>query len=68
MKEKTPSISAVKVGLLFLACLGNLPALGQSVRTRNPLLQLDQLSRSVQALAARVSPSVVQMLVARYGP
>ncbi len=40
--------------------------IGQT-RESNPLLQLDQFSASVQALTARVSPSVVRIRVIRYG-
>jgi len=69
MEEKRPSSSAVRVVGLFLACLAAMPAaLGQSATTKSSLSQLDQLSSSVQALAARVSPSVVQVLVAGYEP
>ena len=69
MEEKRPSSSAVRVVGLFLACLAAMPAaLGQSATTKSSLSQLDQLSSSVQALAAPVSPSVVQVLVAGYEP
>ena len=69
MEEKRPSSSAVRVVGLLLACLAAMPAaLGQSATTKSSLSQLDQLSSSVQALAARVSPSVVQVLVTGYEP
>lgn len=69
MDEKRPSISAVKVATPFLVWFAFLPAaLGQSATTKSPLSQLEQLSSSVEALSARVSPSVVQVLVARYEP
>jgi serine protease Do len=44
-----------------------LTAQAQTAR-RNPLEALDQFSDNVQALAARVAPSVVQISVTSYGP
>jgi serine protease Do len=69
MEARKLSIFLANLAALFLACLaGPLPMPARSVTTKNPLLELDRFSSSVQALAARVSPSVVQVLVARYGP
>jgi serine protease Do len=68
-KRKRLSIFTVRAVSLLLASLVILPAArGEERKASNPLLKLDQLSSSVQALAASVSPSVVQVLVTRYGP
>jgi serine protease Do len=42
-------------------------ALGQSIKGRSEIKELAEFSRSVQSLAERVSPSIVQVLVTRYG-
>jgi serine protease Do len=54
---------------LGLACCAALPsAFAQTSQNRNPFSQLDEFSSAVQALAARVSPSVVRIVVTRYAP
>jgi serine protease Do len=52
---------------LFLLCLLR-DARAQAPETKNPFLQLEQFSGAVEALSSRVSPSVVRILVTRYGP
>jgi serine protease Do len=56
------------LAVLCVAWYATLPAaLAQTAEKKGPILPLDQLSSSIQALAARVSPSVVRILVTRYG-
>jgi serine protease Do len=57
-------------GLDGMARPGRLRAAGErsNCSKKNPLEVLDQFSESVQALSARVAPSVVQISVTRYGP
>jgi serine protease Do len=53
--------------LCLIACsVSSSPAETQG--KRNTFTALDQFSESVQALSARVAPSVVQISVTRYGP
>jgi serine protease Do len=52
-----------KAGLCAAVCV--LAAQAQTASRRNPV---EEFSESVQALAARVAPSVVQILVTRYAP
>jgi serine protease Do len=52
---------------LGVACFA-LPAHAQTAGGRNPFEALDQFSSSVQALSARIAPSVVQVSVTRYAP
>jgi serine protease Do len=55
------------VWLCFTTCsVSSSPA--QTAGKRNSFAVLDQFSESVQALAARVAPSVVQISATRYGP
>jgi serine protease Do len=54
---------------LGLAWYGGRPAaLGQTVEASAKNAQLAEFSQSIQALAQHVSPSIVQILVTRYGP
>ncbi len=54
---------------LCLACCLTLPgALAQTAEKADAVEPLNPFNRAVQALAARVSPSVVQVLVTRFGP
>ena len=53
-------------GLWLAGCA--LAAHAQNATKRNPIEALDQFSDSVQALAAKVSPSVVQISVTRFAP
>lgn len=71
MPYKRPSLSnaCFAMARVCLACFAALPlALAQAPEKKDPIEQLNQFSSSVQALATRVSPSVVQVLVTRYGP
>src|SRR5258706_11109975 len=54
------------VGLGLTGCALALQA--QTAARKNPLEALDQFSDSVQMLAARVAPSVVQISVTKYAP
>jgi serine protease Do len=54
------------VWLALAAC--TFPAHAQTAARRNGVEVLDQFSESVQALAARVAPSVVQISVTRFSP
>jgi len=53
-------------GVLVASCA--LAVHAQNGTKRNPVQALDQFSDSVQALAAKVSPSVVQISVTRFAP
>ena len=53
---------------LGLGLVGFTLTLPDQTTRKNPLEVLDQFSESVQALAARVAPSVVQISVTRYAP
>jgi serine protease Do len=58
--------AAQSIGAVWLGVVGCvLPAHAQTAVVRNPL---DQFSDSVQALSARVAPSVVQISVTRFSP
>ena len=60
--------SYTKLVWLCLACCVTLPgALAQTAEKTAAVERLNQFNSAVQALAARVSPSVVQILVTRYG-
>jgi serine protease Do len=62
------SIYPILAWLVFVCWLMPPAALAQGGMDRDRISPLNQFSRSIQALAARVSPSVVQVLVTRYGP
>lgn len=69
MQSTRPARSNTYVVLVWLAlasCVVQPSALAQTAKD-DQLEQLNQFSRSLQTLAARVSPSVVQVLVTRYG-
>jgi S1-C subfamily serine protease len=53
---------------VLVSCVMQPAALAQATKDHERMDELNQFSRSIQALAARVSPSVVQVLVTRYGP
>jgi len=55
-----------RAGLCVAICA--LGAQAQTSASRNSIEVLDRFSESVQALAARVAPSVVQLSVTRYAP
>jgi serine protease Do len=61
-----PPLIPVVVACLCLAGAANLAAQAPSSSPPDSIVGLQQFSDSVQALAARVSPSVVQILVTRY--
>jgi serine protease Do len=56
------------LGCVSLALLAALPALSQTAAKRNSFELLGQFSDAVQALSARVAPSVVQISVSRLAP
>jgi len=60
--------SPIAARLCLALCALVSGAQAQTAEKKNAIPQLDQFSSSVQALAARVSPSVVRILVTRYGP
>ena len=53
-------------GLSLAVCI--LPVTAQTGARKNPVEVLDQFNQSVQELAARVAPSVVQISVTRFAP
>jgi serine protease Do len=70
MIRTCPSRRKIPVFLawLVLVCGIMQPAgIAQTIESNGRIDGLSQFSRSIQALAARVSPSVVQILVTRYG-
>jgi serine protease Do len=70
MPRTRPSRSnpnAILVWLGLACCVVRPPALAQTIQNEGRMDQVIQFSRSLQALSARVSPSVVQVLVTRYG-
>src|SRR5260370_40661051 len=70
MPRTRPSRSNPNAVLMWLGlacCVVRPPALAQTTQNEGRMDQVIQFSRSLQALAARVSPSVVQVLVTRYG-
>jgi serine protease Do len=65
--RRRPHITWMVVVWLCLAyCPLAAVASAQTAENKGPLLQLDQFSNAVQALAARVSPSVVRIVATRY--
>lgn len=54
--------------LSLACCAAWSPAFAQTAENKNPLSRLDEFSSAIQALAARVSPSVVRIVVTRYAP
>lgn len=71
MARTLPSRSNIYLVLgwfALLCCVMRPAALAQAVKDQDRIDELNQFSRSIQTLAARVSPSVVQVLVTRYGP
>ena len=70
MPRTRPSRSNPNAVLMWLGlacCVARPPALAQTTQNEGRMDQVNQFSRSLQTLAARVSPSVVQVLVTRYG-
>src|SRR5437870_9243539 len=61
--------SYTKLVWLCLACCVPLPGvLAQTAEKPDAVERLNQFNSAIQSLAARVSPSVVQILVTRFGP
>lgn len=56
-----------RITFIVLAAGQAVSAGAKSPNSKNPVEVLDQFSASIQAVAARVSPSVVKILVTRYG-
>lgn len=68
-KRHNPKRRSVSIACIFTVCLLIVPAvLAQAPRGSSDSDALHQLDRSIQALARRVRPSVVQVIVAGYGP
>src|SRR6266513_1349491 len=70
MPRRRPSRSnlyAIPLWLGLTCCVVQPPALAQAIQNEGRMDQVNQFSRSLQTLAAGVSPSVVQVLVTRYG-
>ena len=61
-----PNVASRFAWWAFTFCLMPTASLAQAVAD-SQIGPLNEFSRSIQALAARVSPSVVQVLVSRYG-
>jgi serine protease Do len=71
MTHERPSrsdIYLVLAGVILVCGIMQPAGMAQATGSHAQIDGLNQFSRSVQALAARVSPSVVQILVTRYGP
>jgi serine protease Do len=69
VSRRRPRLSntCVVLAWICLACCLSAPiALAQAAEKNGSLSQLDQFSGAVQALAARVSPSVVRIVATRY--
>ncbi|PYT22900.1 MAG: hypothetical protein DMG57_33720 [Acidobacteria bacterium] len=56
-----------RIAFIILGAGTAASAWAQSPGGKNPVEVLDRFSASIQAVAARVSPSVVKILVTRYG-
>jgi serine protease Do len=70
MTHTRPSRSNIYLVLAwFILLCGSIQLVGmaQAIESHAQIDALNQFSRSIQVLAARVSPSVVQVLVTRYG-
>jgi serine protease Do len=67
MQVGVRTYSGLSARLCALVAAATLPVLAQVPDTKSSLRQVEQFSDSVQTLASRVSPSVVRILVTRYG-
>ena len=69
LRRSGRSNAYIVAACLFLAACATLPqARAQTAEKKDSIEQLNQFSSSIQALADKVSPSVVRVLVTRYAP